>query len=155
MATYKFGDYWTEYHLSDLFLFTSNGVINGDRLVMGAGTARQVRDEFPGIDQKIGRVILDRAYPEIQPNVYSYGLLINDRWPKSKGGAFQTKYHWRDNSDLDLIFESMLLLKEWCEKYPDARVDLPMPGVGCGKLSIAEVKEITDHLPDQVNVWTL
>lgn len=153
MATYRVGNYWCEYNLSSLFCFTSNGTLNGDRLVMGAGTARQVRDRFPSIDRKIGIKIISNFSPEC--GTYEYGLLVSDRWPDAKIAAFQTKYHWKDKSDIDLIRLGINQLQEWCRLYPEARVDLPMPGIGLGGLDTSVVKDLTDVLPDQVNMWTL
>jgi hypothetical protein len=152
MPTYRKGDYWDEYDRSDLFLFTGCGVVINKCLVMGAGTARQVRDRYWGISKAIGRTIIDRGYPCID-NVYTYGLLVSDRYPKAKLGAFQTKLHWKNPSPIELIYESACLLQAWCYQNPTARVDLPMPGVGCGGLESTDILSITDILPNRVNVW--
>jgi hypothetical protein len=151
MPTYRKGDYWDEYDQSDLFLFTSNGVLKDDRLIMGAGTAQQARDRFPGIDLAIGRKLMSDFDYEGKPIIY--GLLISDRWPVGKVGAFQTKLHWRQDSDLDLIKFSINLLDEWCHKNSAARVDLPFPGIGCGNLKRETVLEYLEALPNKVNVW--
>ena len=155
MPTFRTGDYWTEYDRSDLFLFTGCGVVKNGRLIMGAGTALQVRDRWPGIDERIGHTILSDCDEPHKRDTFKYGLLISYRWPDAKLGVFQTKYHWKDKSDLDLIQLSTEELFNWCYENPSARVDLPFPGIGCGNLDPAKVLPILEKLPDQVNVWEI
>jgi hypothetical protein len=100
MPTYRKADYWGEYNLAgqrffrwsitgkDIEKSKSCGIIKGDRLVMGAGTAQQVRDRFPGIDLAIGRKLMSDFDYEGKPIIY--GLLISDRWPVGKVGASRT-----------------------------------------------------------------
>jgi hypothetical protein len=153
MPTFRKGNYWNEYNKADLFLFTSNGVLKRDgSLVMGAGTAKQVKLNFPGIEKKIGHAIACRNYPH-NNNIYEYGLLISDRWPTAKVGAFQTKLYYKDDSDLLIITTSTYQLQDWCLENPKAIVFLPYPGIGCGNLTKEEVSSILDVLPDTVHIW--
>lgn len=153
MPTYRKGNYWNEYDQSDLFLFTGNGVVKNGRLVMGAGTAKQVKDHWPDIDLAIGKTIMSDC-DEPWLGSYEYGLLISWRWPKAKIGVFQTKYDWKDDAYLDLIKLSTKQLYNWCYENPTARVDLPFPGIGKGNLNPNTVKPVINILPDQVIVWT-
>ena len=146
MPTYHRGNYWEAFDEADLFLFTSNGVVRGGRLVMGAGTARQVRDKFPGIDKTLGRNI-----PKVgvwkKTGVYQYGLVVQPEWnfdnkPVHKIGAFQTKLHFKDNSLLYLINDATCKLKMGAEAYSWMQVHMPYPGIGFGKLEKKDVEPI-------------
>lgn len=152
MPTFHTGDYWSAYNEADLFLFTSNGVVRDGALVMGAGTARQVRDKFPGIDRAIATAIIRNPLTQ-GDNPYLYGLLVSDRYPAGKVGAFQTKEHFKEDSCPALIYTTACQLQEWCEAHPGAIVHMPWPGIGCGNLDKREVEPILDTLPDQVHVW--
>ena len=140
------GDMWSVYELADLFLVTTNGVLNAHgALVMGAGIAKQARDRFPGLDQRFGKAV----------SLYGlrYGLLFPNAWPKDKLGAFQTKQHWREGANLTLIELASDKLRVWCQEYPVCQVHLNMPGVGLGGLQREDVLPLLSSLPDTVNVW--
>lgn len=152
MPTFHTGDYWTAYESADLFLFTSNGCIDSGALIMGAGTAKQVRDRFKGIDRAIATAIIN--HPDTQgTNPYLYGLLVSDRWPAGKVAAFQTKEHYNEGSCPALIYTTTCQLQEWCAAHPKAIVHMPFPGIGYGGLKKEEIYPIVDVLPDTVNIW--
>lgn len=140
------GDMWDVFGQADLFLITTNGVVNGGRLVMGAGVARQARDRFPGLDAALGRAAAAAGS--------SYGLLVSPRWPAARLGAFQTKGHWREGLSPALIGLAARKLLAWCREHPDARVHLNLPGVGCGGLDRSAVLPLLEPLPDTVTVWS-
>lgn len=152
MATFVQGDWFRWYARDnvDLALFTTNSVVTRDgRLVMGAGLARQVRDRWPGIDRAIGSQVREMGR--------DYHLLISPRWPQARVGAFQVKWDWHDQSDLGLIAKATLRLQVFvtttlAERGRDRLVILNFPGVGNGRLSVADVKPFLDVLPDQVIV---
>jgi hypothetical protein len=142
------GDMWSVYDQADLFLVTTNGVVSkDDKLVMGAGIAKQARDRFPGLDKALGKAVLTTGLP--------YGLLVSHRWPKAKLGAFQTKDCWTEGASPALIDLSTHNLLEWCKEHPTAQVHLNMPGVGLGGLPRELVLPILEPLPDTVTVWEL
>lgn len=142
----KSGDMWRAWRCCDLFCITTNATIkkNGS-LVMGAGIARQARDKFLGVDLALGRIIsgLDG----------DYGLLVSPQWPSKKLAAFQTKRHWREPSEVDLIVLSTNHLLGWALRHPDCRIALNFPGIGHGGLSRADVLNIVEILPNNVQVW--
>jgi hypothetical protein len=113
--------------------------------MMGAGIARQAKDCFPGLDQAFGK-----AVALIGPR---YGLLFPNAWPEDKLGAFQTKRHWRDKAEVQLIALAASKLQTWCSLYPACQVHLNMPGVGLGGLPRELVLSILESLPDTVSVW--
>ena len=155
MVVYRHGNYWSEYSDSDLFVFTGNGLLKSNgALVMGAGTARQVRDKFLGIDLVIGNAIR-KKFNSNEKNLYEYNFLVSEKWPAAKMGVFQSKLHFEDPSNLDLIQKGIDKLNSWCNDHPKSRIDIPMPGVGHGELPIDKVKPLLDNLSDNVNVWTI
>jgi len=141
------GNMWHEYTTAPdmLFLFTANNVVKDGRLVMGAGSAKQARDMFPGLDKEIGQVIIAK------PSTYkgNYGVIIGS----GNVGAFQTKKHYRDKSSEDIIRFSVNVLLAYCEKY--SIIHMPYPGIGYGGMSMEHVENIISVLPDNVHVWTL
>ena len=143
------GNIWDIYPHTDLFLFTSNGVVNNGKLVMGAGIAKQVRDRFKGIDAAIGKTILSGGYNLNNP----YGLLLSPN--KGKVGLFQTKLHWKDESPLWLVEKSTKMLIEWANNNPNKRIDMTYPAIANGGRTVDEIYPIIQHLPDNVNVWRL
>ena len=140
------GDMWSVYDQADLFLVTTNSVLNRHgALVMGAGIARQTKERFPGLDAALGNDVVQAGD--------TYGLLVSPRWPTAKLGAFQTKVRWHDPASMELISFSTSKLLTWCRAHSTARVHLNMPGVGLGGLSREEVLPILETLPDTVTVW--
>ena len=147
----KYGDMWTAYDTSQLFMITTNAAVkrNGE-LVMGRGIALQAKKRFPELPASLGAKIKADNFV-----LSRYGLLIFPSWPSNKIAAFQVKYHWSEQADINLIDYSTDMLLEWLQSHPKIKqVDLNMPGVGNGKLNIADVLPIVSRLPDTVNVWT-
>ena len=142
MTTYEYGDMWSAWEASDLFLITTNATIKGNSaLVMGRGIARQARDRWPGLDIVMGRAIGSSGR--------KYGLLVG----KGKLGAFQVKHHYWELASVELIKLSVDMLLKWCAAHPGKRVDLNYPGIGNGKLPIEVVQPIIERLPASVHVW--
>lgn len=124
MAEFRRGDMWTAYDEADLFLITTNSTIHNGALVMGRGVARQARNRFPGLDEALGRQILNTC-----EHLGQYGLLVSSRWPAAKLGAFQVKTHYDKPASLALIQHSTAALQAWCAAHPTAQVCLNFPGI--------------------------
>ena len=140
------GDMWSVFEQADLFLITTNGILNAHgALVMGAGIARQARDLFPGLEQRFGKAVSSYG-----PR---YGILFPNAWPEDKLGAFQTRQHWREGGDVKLIELARDKLSVWCQLYPTCQVYLNMPGVGLGGLKREVVLPLFSQLPDTVTLW--
>lgn len=140
------GNMWSVFTEADLFLITTNATITVEgKLVMGAGIAKQARDRFPGLDAALGKAVIARGT--------RYGLLVSPDWPKAKLGAFQTKLHWKDPSQLSLIREAVARLTLWCKAHPTATVHLNFPGIGYGNLPRTHVLKLLEPLPDTVTIW--
>jgi len=109
----------------DAICVTTNGIVTQkSKLVMGAGVARQFRDNYPGLDYELGQ------------KVTTYGnqvfLVYKNKQPII---SFPTKYHWKDKSDIDLIVDSAKKLVKITQSRFWVKVALPAPGVGKGGLS--------------------
>lgn len=133
---------------NSLLLVTTNSILKSDgSLVMGAGIAKQAALRYKTLPHLFGeRIKRQRAENTI------YGLIIGEA---KKLGAFQTKVHWKQPSELHLITTSCKMLAQWIEKHPNYTVNMPLPGCGYGGLKPEEVWPILDHfLSKQVKVWT-
>ncbi len=115
----------------DALCVTTNAISkrNGD-LVMGAGVAKAVA----------------KAYPEV-PTILGSHVRKNGNVPyaiKVIGGyviSFPTKNDWRDDSDLDLIVDSMKALIAIMDERNLKSVLLPRPGCANGGLNWDDVYE--------------
>lgn len=144
------GDCLTAAEETDLLVTPCNAVVNKDKLVMGAGFAKRIKEfgEQYGIDVPLiaGKAINKQKMPSI------YGLIIVD-----KLGFLQTKNHFSEESSLLLLNYGLKLLSDYCVKHPNKRVDMPFPCIGNGNLTIDDVKPLLDaHLLEHnVNIWHL
>ena len=138
-------DYGKPWTLPDVYLFTGNGIIkkNG-AIVMGRGAAKQVRDTYPGIDESFGAII------QRKPNANIVWVsLPNDQHL----GWFKVKDHWIEPAKLELIQISTERLRVLATNKKKITFHMNYPGIGNGKLSIADVGIILSTLPDNVRIY--
>lgn len=130
---------------ADMIFCTTNGVVTKyGALIMGAGAARNMKERHAGIENYFGSKLK-------AGQVNKYGLIYG----KSRG-AFQTKYHYNDKSDLDLIMFSAQKLAALASQHPHLTFAVNFPGIGCGGLSRAAVTSaIETILPNNIEVWLL
>jgi hypothetical protein len=143
MPKYKIGDIWARYGLDgEVILVPTNSTLNRyHHLVMGAGAALHATWKEPDIAKRFGLKLM-------QTDAF---ILWDEAWHIF---GFQSKYHWRGDSDLDLITMSTDMLIDIANQYPLATFNLCWPGIGFGKLTKATTKPILDNLPDNVVVWS-
>lgn len=129
---------------NDVFLFTANSIVksNGE-LVMGAGIAKSVRDSYKGIAKKFGSEI--KKYRGIP-----YGIVWVDNI-----GAFQTKIHYQDKSDLGVVELATAELLRLALANPTLTFHLNYPAINHGRLTIEEIQPIIDVLPDNVLIYKI
>ncbi len=143
------GSLWEELGKADLLLFPANNVIDkSGALVMGAGVAKQFKVRFPDIPHLLGDNIRER--------LPFYGVATEPlKWADGalRIGAFQTKYHWRDPSPLELIGRSAAVLGKHASRF--SRIAMPLPGCGLGGLNEIDVLPILESLPDNVFIYKL
>ena len=135
---------------TDLFLFTSNPIVNKQGLaVMGRGIAKQLADSHPIIREVFGDALSD-------------GIHFPCDWlctvKGQRVGYFMVKDHWAQPAELRIIRASVdslieLIADIGMQMEPFTRIDLNFPGIGNGKLKREDVLPLIEKLPDTVHVW--
>jgi len=149
---YMKGDLYSdsEFCKYDYIGFTANSTLTkDDRLVMGAGNAKVVRDKFKGIDKRLGSIIKESKHPE-DPEVF---LIVKDK--ETNIFALQTKVNWKDKSPVGLVEYSLRYLKRLAESKPNRLFAVPYPAVNHGGLTKDILKEYIEELPDNVYIYEL
>lgn len=130
-------------------LFTANSTLTKNfDLVMGAGIAKQVAQMFPEMPSLAGRAVRDRCN-----HLGEYGVIVRPEFPV---GLFQTKTHWRQRSNVELLKYSLSILSAYAYKTRTYDYHLNYPAIGLGGLD----KEIVHPLlmwmlPRNVHIWEL
>jgi hypothetical protein len=131
-----------------LTITTNSIVTKHNKLVMGAGAAQQARDSHPGLDLAAGKKLLEKGLAGKQ-----YGLLKPIK--ELNILLFQVKIHWGEPADIELIRYSTEILTGLASRKPELEFWLNYPGIGSGKLDMADVEPVLSILPDNVVVWKL
>lgn len=105
-------------------ILTNNMVLTNGKNIMGGGIAKEARDRNPGLEFICGQ--------SIKNNSYSLGY---DSISGAEMLRFPTKHVVYKDSDLDLISQSLYMLKDYCLSNPNKIVYLPRPGCGLGSLN--------------------
>ncbi len=105
------GNMWEESN-ADIKLFTANSFVTRQKkLVMGRGAALEALKRWPGCDVFFGAEILKEC-----GHLGEYGVILGATNLTSllgiSLGAFQVKYHFKDDADLALIERSTQKLKD-------------------------------------------
>lgn len=147
------GNLWNEIGKADLILFTANSTFDKNgALVMGAGAAKEAVELFPRFSQALGNS-LGGSTANCAFYGLTFGMATHKDGTRHLIGAFQTKFHWREPSTLELIADSTKMLNETIERYRWERIALNFPGIGLGGLDRADVLPIIETLPDNVFVY--
>jgi hypothetical protein len=146
---------------------TTNAVLKQDgSLVMGAGAAGHAAKRWPGLDKLFGHfvAVYGSKYGLILPlatrGFEGSAMLSKKFFGRSSipdywlVGALQTKMHYRSNSTLDLVGNSISKLRGFAHMR-DIPIHINYPGVGLGGLRVADVHPLLETLPDNVTVWSL
>ncbi len=148
----------------DLFLFTGNATITKDnRLVMGAGMAKTVKNYVRGIDRAMGDAIRycytanggHETSTALQRGKIEYNLVIRAYAEDQVVGAFQVKHYWGSPAQTVLIINSCWALNNYIATVGPSDIHLNFPGIGNGGLARSDVLPIISRLPDCVTVWEL
>lgn len=130
-----------------LIATTCNVIMITGKLVMGRGAALQMSKLEPGIQKDFG----DRIKQHMDDDGL-YGTIMAKKFPSY--GMFQTKKHFKDDSQIETIRASAYDLMDMAQANPTLEYRLNYPGIGCGRMDEEEVAEvIVDLLPDNVTVW--
>lgn len=120
---------------------TTNGFVkNNGRAVMGAGCAKTIRDEIPGIDLALGKAI--NQYGNVVRPIGSYR--------NNPVFSFPVKHNWWEHADTALIQKSAKELRDFWLYSLDGDIAnafdvwIPRPGCGNGRLKWETVKPILE-----------
>lgn len=118
------GDLWEIGKKGEWIAIPTNGIVTANgKLVMGRGLAYQFKIGNSGVDRLLGDMVQQHG---------NVPILL----PQERVVTFPTKYHFKDPSNLELIYESAdHIFQMW--EHPHAmhaqREDiLYLPRVGCG-----------------------
>lgn len=129
-----------------LILTSGNSFITKKgKLVMGRGAAKQARNKFPDLDWYLGNYIYSTCG---HLGFYGVALDINQA-----NGVFQTKFHFKNNSTLEIIKQSVYVLNMFLESYPNLTVSMNYPGIGLGNLNEEQVYPVIVNLSNRVTVY--
>lgn len=152
MPTFVKGDMWSIYGKTDLFLVTTNPIVNRNgELVMGRGIAKQMADRFPGAAKEFA---IQTAIGRTTGNPFVSTLYYESVFGKQTVGYFMVKAHWKEPAKITIIMQSTAALIRLANRSKlMQRIDLNFPGIGNGKLDRDYVKPLLDYLPDNVYIW--
>lgn len=132
---------------TDALCVTTNAIVNKQgKLIMGAGIAKVFRDSFKGVDTLLGEYVT--KYGNRVFKIGEVPLKACDNTRKTVTlFSFPTKNNWRDKSDLNLIKQSCIQLKEVVEYFKiQGDIYLPAPGCSNGGLDWnSQVKPIVEQ----------
>jgi len=137
-----------------IYVITTNRVIRGDQLVMGAGAARQARERYPALAADCATRIRQLATAD-------YGCLLvrapDARLHRPGLAIFQVKRDYRTPAELDLIARSVRDLSDMAVARSADQFRINFPGIGphTGRLSRTLVEPLLSVLPDNVIVCYL
>jgi len=129
-----------------ILVVTTNGFVkNRGHAVMGAGIARQVRDAFPGIDERLGSLIKEHGNRpfRLTPSIWSLPV----------------KWHWIMEAEVSLIAASLEKMVLMVEKFKPDLLRFPRPGCGNGELDYFAhgidmlMENFARQVPARIEVW--
>jgi hypothetical protein len=125
------GDFWRI--PADLRCITTNGAlrINGNA-IMGRGVALEARKRYHEIETILGSFI-----SKYGNHVFYLGYNLI---------SFPTKYHWKQDSDIQLIRRSAQELVYLLKDNKSKRVLLTRPGCGNGNLNWPDVRNVIQDI---------
>jgi len=145
--------FWEKSNEKDVqvIVCTTNNVIKNDgSLVMGVGCAAQFNKEFPFLARNWGLLIQGMA----EGGHNDYHIVVDGPRLWNRDVVYlvglQTKRHWKDPSDIDLIIESCKRLRDLADILHWQRIICPAFGCGYGGLTWKDVeKKIGKILDDR------
>lgn len=148
--------FWERSNQKDVqaIVCTTNNVVKNDgSLVMGAGCAKACSDNFPFLARNWGMLV--NGMQEGGNN--DYYILIDGPRQWNRDVLYivgvQTKRHWKDPSDIDLIVESCKKLRDLADILNWQCIICPAFGCGYGGLTFKDVeKKISKILDDRFTI---
>jgi len=153
MPKYKYGNMFDELKPNNnLFVITTNSYIRKDGcLVMGRGAAKQLKDRFPKIEKYAGDYIKSFQKRKDDDDDYCFFTL---KYEHHHIGFLQVKRFFKDDADLELIWDSIDCMQRFVEMAPwIKKVNINYPGIGFGGLTKKKVKPCLEELDKRFNIW--
>lgn len=127
----EYEDFWTI--SGDYRCITTNAILrkNGNA-ILGKGVALEARRRYPDLEINLGKLI--REYGNHVFKLCSELI------------SFPTKWHWREDSDIELIKRSAQELVYLLKDDPAKRVLMTRPGCGNGNLRWSIVKPFIQNI---------
>ncbi len=123
------GDLWAHYDAGAVVAITTHGAVSrSGRSSMRRGCARQARERFPGLDARLGALVLVYGN-HVQP--------LGERLV-----SFPVEHDPYSTPELALIERSCGELLALSDRYGWGEVVVPRPGCGSGGLLWSEVRPI-------------
>lgn len=139
-------------HDDYIFVTTNSFVKKNGNLVMGRGAALELARLRPDVPSIFGGAVL-----HLCGNLGKYGVfwsLIRYDAVSPFYGAFQVKYNWYENADLELIrFSTEELNRHVQGVLEGSTISVNFPGIGNGNLKYEDVLPIIEILPDNVTFY--
>ena len=108
---------------------TTHGVLRKNGYaVLGKGQALEAKQLFPGLEKRLGEYLFRYGNRAFYMGVHQLGEHLTSLI------TFPTKYHYRNDSSLDLITGSAHQVKAIADKFQLKKVYMPPVGCGLGKL---------------------
>lgn len=140
---------------ADAIGFTANSCVTKDRkLVMGKGSAKTIRDNFPDVDRILGEKIYSNDL-YVQKDYYVKSTEYSNFYIM----AIQTKRHFIDNKmngELELYTltsKSLEKLSSMSMKHPERIIVMNCPLIGCASFKIEDVKQLVEDKLKDCNIY--
>lgn len=136
------GNLWT--YNAQVTVITTNGAIkrNG-AAVMGRGCALEAKTRYPGLDHELGYLLTlygNRCFRIVPDRIRKLDRTLL---------TFPVKHRWNEAADLDLIAQSCEQAMQMANKFDWARIVLPRPGCGNGRLNYEQdVRPVISQILD-------
>lgn len=119
---------------------TTNGNIKSDgRAVMGAGIAKAFKLKYPDIDIRLAKHLKSYGNTPCNLGIYDEVYVL----------SFPTKDNWKKNSNIKLIEQSAIKIKQLADELNLSKIYLPRPGCDNGHLNWKNVKPVLEEYLDE------
>lgn len=145
---------------------TTNGfVTTNHKGVMGRGNALAMSTLIPNLKEHLGKYLIqygnnvgfiyDRviAFP-VKPDYCNWNDAL-EKYKRVNSKSLKKVPGFYCKADVNLIKRSVEQLSELIKQYNLKQVYLPIPGIGNGELSMKQVEDSLEFLPEEVIICSL
>lgn len=143
---------------NSIIIVTTNSTFCSYGCVMGAGIAKQARERYPWLPEKLKEGILEiseylyKDHSSIRSPDINYGFLY---FPNTRLGCLQTKHDWREKSSLVSVALNLDDFFNFAQMVITSTIHMTRPGCGHGGLNWeTDIKPHFDKgAPKNIVVW--